>query len=216
MYIKKIAQFILLLLISLILYIIFTFILVLFPSEKLCEDETKTIYIYHDLVHTEIMIPVRYFEKEYKEQFPNLLKGKNYGYLTFSYGDKEFMMKVPTWNDIDLGITLKSLFTNTPALLRVGHYHDVNKKKSIKINLSKTCLEKLQKSILSSFLQQDKHFQRYFDHYKHPKVFYFYAKKRYNLFHTCNSWTGDRLREAGLKASYLTPFAQQVIYPYRH
>jgi len=161
------------------------------------------------------MIPVHHFKDEYQKRFPNLLKGQNYGYLAFSYGDKEFMMKVPTWSDVKLGITLKSLFTNTPGLLRVGHYGGINKEDSVKITLSKLCLEKLQKSILNSFSEKNNKFQRYFDHYKHPKVFYFQAKKSYNLFNTCNTWTGDRLRDAGLKVSYHTPFAQQVIYPYQ-
>lgn len=215
MIIKKSVQTILILFSSIIIYIIFSFILLLFPSEKLCTNETKTIYIYHDTAHTEIMIPVKYFKDAYQKRFPNLLRGQNYGYLAFSYGDKEFMMKFPTWNDIELGIALKSLFINTPALLRVGHYRGINKEDSVKIKLSKECLEKLQKSILNSFSEKNNKFQRYLDHYKHPKVFYFQAKKSYNLFNTCNTWTGDRLRDAGLKASYLTPFAQQVIYPYK-
>lgn len=189
--------------------------LLLFPTEKQCTKETKTIYVYHDAAHTEIMIPLHYFKDTYQKQFPNLLKGQKYGYLAFSYGDKEFMMKIPTWDDIDYGIALKSLFTNTPALIRVGHYGGINKEDSVKIKLSKECLEKLQKSISNSFSQKNSKFQRYYDHYKHPKVFYFQAKKSYNLFHTCNTWTGDRLREAGLKAPYLTPFAQQIIYPYK-
>ncbi|HIP60865.1 MAG TPA: DUF2459 domain-containing protein [Campylobacterales bacterium] len=215
MFIKKSIKIILLLFASIMIYIIFSFILLLFPSQKLCTNETKTIYIYHDTAHTEIMIPVHYFKDEYQKRFPNLLKGQNYGYLAFSYGDKEFMMKVPTWSDVKLGITLKSLFTNTPGLLRVGHYGGINKEDSVKITLSKLCLEKLQKSILNSFSEKNNKFQRYFDHYKHPKVFYFQAKKSYNLFNTCNTWTGDRLRDAGLKVSYHTPFAQQVIYPYQ-
>jgi hypothetical protein len=161
------------------------------------------------------MIPVHYFNDTYQKRFPNLLHGQNYGYLAFSYGDREFMMKVPRWSDFDFSLALKSLFTNTPALLRVGHYGGINREDSVKIMLSKSCLEKLQKSILNSFSEKNNKFQRYFDSYKHPKVFYFQAKKSYNLFHTCNIWTGDRLRDAGLKASYLTPFAQQVIYPYK-
>ncbi len=214
MLLKKSFYTILILLFSIIIYIILSFTLLVFPSYNQCKKETESIYIYNDIAHTEIMIAVDDFNNTSQKHFPSLLQNQKYGYLSFSYGDKEFMMKVPTWNDISLGITLKSLFTNTPGLLRVGHYTNINKKESIQIKLSKNCLEKLQKSILNSFSKQNNTFQRYFDHYKHPKIFYFQAKKSYNLFHTCNSWTGDRLREAGLKVPYLTPFSQQVIYPY--
>ena len=215
MLIKKSVQLILLLFLSIIIYIIFSFFLLLFTSNKICTDESKTIYIYHDTAHTEIIIPLNYFSDADRKYFSTLINGQNYGYLAFSYGDKEFMMKIPTWDDKKFDIAFKSLFTNTPALIRVGHYGGVNKESSIKIELSKLCLEKLQKSILSSFSQKNSKFQRHLDHYKHPKIFYFQAKKSYNLFNTCNTWTGDRLRDAGLKASYHTPFAQQVIYPYQ-
>jgi uncharacterized protein (TIGR02117 family) len=212
---RRVLKIVLLLFIPILFYIFLSFLLLLLPTKSHCTKGTKTIYIYADAAHTEIMIPVKYFEKLYKKEFPNLLKNQNYGFLAFSYGDEEFMMKVPSWDDIDYKIALKSLFTNTPALIRVGHYYGIDKENSVKVSLSSECLENLNKSILNSFAKNDDHNVRFYDHYKHPKVFYFQAKRSYNLFHTCNSWTGDRLREAGLKASYLTPFAQQVVYPYK-
>jgi hypothetical protein len=160
-------------------------------------------------------MPIQQFKDEYQKKFPKLLKNRSLGYVAFSYGDKEFMMKVPTWSDIDYKIAFKSLFINTPALIRVSYYWDINKDNCIKIELSKGCLKKLKQSIFNSFSRKKNYFIRYKDHYKQHNIFYFQAKKSYNLFHTCNSWTGDRLKDAGLKASYLTPFAQQVIYPYK-
>jgi len=214
MLIKKSLYALFLLLSPVVLYIVISFVLLLIPLKSQCAKETRSIYIYQDIAHTEIMIPVNYFPLSYQKHFPNLLKGQNHGFLAFSYGDKEFMMKVPTWNELDFGIAVKSLFLNTPGLLRVGHYSAINKKESVEIKLSTTCLKKLHTSILNSFSEKNSKFQRYFDHYKHPKVFYFQAKKSYNLFHTCNSWTGNKLKDAGLKVPYLTPFSQQVIYPY--
>lgn len=215
MFIKKTFYLIFLLLSPVILYIIVSFLLLLLPLKSQCTKRTQTIYIYQDIAHTEIMIPVKYFKNSYQKHFPNLLKGQSHGFLAFSYGDKDFMMKVPTWSDLDIGIALKSLFLNTPGLLRVGHYHAINRQESIKIKLSTTCLEKLHQSILDSFSEKNSKFQRYLDHYRDPKVFYFQAKKSYNLFYTCNSWTGAKLKDAGLKVPYLTPFSQQVTYPYK-
>jgi len=185
---------------------------IFFPTNKKCTDTTKTIFLYQSTAHTEILIPLPYFKKDYQKNFPNLIKNNTHGYLAFSYGDEEFMMKVPTWDKIKINIALKSLFTNTSALLRVGYYWGIKEEECIKIKLSKKCLEKLNQSILNSFTLKDSHFQRYFDHYKESNTFYFKAKKSYNLFHTCNSWTGDRLRDAGLGVPFITPFAQQVTY----
>ena len=204
---------ILLLLSPIFIYIILSFVFLLFPAQKQCTQGTKTIYIYHDFAHTEIIIPVKYFNNTYQKSFPNLLKNQNYGFLAFSYGDEEFFMKVPSWDDIDYSIALKSLFLNTPALIRVGHYRGINKELCVKVKLSQKCLQKLNQSILNSFVKKDNHFIKYDDHYKERKIFYFQAKKSYNLFYTCNSWISERLRDGGVKASYLTPFAFQVVYP---
>jgi uncharacterized protein (TIGR02117 family) len=212
MKIKSLIKYILWFITPIFLYVLLSFVLIFFPSQKNCTDKEKTIFIYQSTAHTEILIPLPYFGQKYQKSFPQLIKNNTNGYLAFSYGDKEFMMQVPTWDKIKLDVALKSLFTNTPALLRVGYYWGIKEEECIKIKLSQKCLEQLNQSILNSFVTKDKHFQRYFDHYKEPNTFYFKAKKSYNLFHTCNSWTGDRLRDAGLGVPFITPFAQQVTY----
>jgi len=209
---KKAIQFIAVLLSILLGYILLSFVMMLFSSKTICNSKEKTVYLYQDLAHTELLIPLPYFKQTYQKSFPKLLKGASSGYLAFSYGDEEFMMKVPTWDKVEVGIALKSLFTDTPALLRVGHYWDINKQMCIKLKLSQKCLEKLNQSILNSFSLKDRAFDHYNDHYKEQNTFYFKAKKSYNLFHTCNSWTGDKLRDAGLGVPFITPFAQQVTY----
>jgi len=212
---RRVLKILLLPMILILFYIFISFLLLLFPTTTHCTKDNKTVYLYADTAHTEIILPISYLKQEYQKEFPKLLKNRSKGYLAVSYGDKEFLMKVPSWDDIKIPIALKSLFLNTPALLRVGYYYDIKKDLCIKIRLSNQCLKKLQRTIFNSFSTKNNHFIRYKDHYKQHNIFYFQAKKSYNLFHTCNTWTGDRLREAGLKASYLTPFAQQVIYPYQ-
>ncbi|RUM71342.1 MAG: hypothetical protein DSZ07_00665, partial [Sulfurovum sp.] len=34
---------------------------------------------------------------------------------------------------------------------------------------------------------------------------------KYNLFNTCNTWTGDQLREANVSISYWTPLSSNII-----
>ncbi|MCH9814281.1 MAG: DUF2459 domain-containing protein [Epsilonproteobacteria bacterium] len=186
-----------------------------FPAEKKCSQKNQHIYVYHTWAHTEIMIPLHYFREDFVKYFPTLLRHNTLGYMAFSYGDQDFMMHTPSWSDINLKLISKALFINTPALVRVGHYRHINKKESVKIELSNVCTDKLKESILNSFSTQNEKFIRYEDEYRNPDVFYFKAKEAYSLFHTCNSWSGNRLRDAGLKVPYLTPFAQEVVYHYR-
>ncbi len=212
MYLKKLLKLLLVALAALIFYISLSFLSLLFPTPTQDAKHTKEIYLYQDKMHTEIIIKITDFKDEFLKAFPNLLKTNTRGYLSFSYGDEEFMMKVPSWDKIEIKVTLRSLFLNTPALIRVGYYQNINTKNLIKVTLSDASLFKLRKSIFDGFLVENKEFIRYKDTYKNRNIFYFKAKKSYNLFHTCNNWTSKRLIDAGVKSSYLTPFAGQVVY----
>jgi len=212
MFFKKLLKIILILFSALILYISLSFLSLLFPTKTQGGEQTKDIYLYQDKMHTEIIIKISDFKKDFLKFFPNLLRNQSNGYLSFSYGDEEFMMKVTSWDKIELKITLTSLFLNTPALIRVGYYQNINKENLINVKLSEQSLIKLKKSILDGFLVENKKLIRYKDAYQNYDTFYFKAKKSYNLFHTCNNWSSKRLIDAGIKSSYLTPFAGQVVY----
>ncbi len=214
MSIKKLIKYIILILSFPIVYVAISSIEMLFVEKAKLNGE-NSIFIYHDLAHTEIILPVSKNHKLYQDKFPNLLKNKNYGYLAFSYGDRDFFMNVPTWEDINYKIALKSLFLNTPALIRVGHYGGIYKKMCVELKLNNKQLKNLNNSIMASFSTKNNHFIRYNDHYKDPNIFYFQAKKSYNIFYTCNSWTSKKLRDSGIISSYLTPLAYQVVYPFK-
>jgi hypothetical protein len=156
---------------------------------------------------------VKYFDNEFLKKFPTLLNN-NLGYITFSFGDKDFFMQVPNWEDIKVGVTLKSLFLNTPALMRVSQFRYINKEACKKIYIDENSLVSLKNSILNSFRKKHNKLIRYNDHYKVSNTNYYLACEPYNLFYTCNSWTGDRLKDANITQPLLTPFVQQVIYPF--
>jgi hypothetical protein len=173
----------------------------------------KEFYIYEDNIHTEIIIKTKYFKK-LSQNFPNLLKYNQDGYIAFSFGDKDFFMEVETWQDIKIGIALKSLFLNTPALIRVSHFKNINKEVCIKVNISDKNLNSLKNSIFDTFKTKNNNFIRYNDHYNKAYTNYYLSNESYNLFYTCNSWTGERLKDANLPQPFITPFTQQVIYPF--
>ena len=212
---KKILYFLLFLLFSVAFYVGMALMFSLFPSTLHCEGEEKqTIYLYHDkhlLSHTEIILPIRPFEKDYFKAFPKLLGNNPNGYIAFSYGDRDFMMDKKGFDDLNLTLALRGLFINTPALIKVGHYGSFAKDSCEEVEVSRACLQRLKVSILESFSQQNGANIRFKDIYGYYYVYFYEAKQPYNLFHTCNTWTGDRLRDAGLSQPLWTPFAQSVI-----
>jgi uncharacterized protein (TIGR02117 family) len=212
---KKFFWFLLLLLTPVLFYFGIAFILSLFPTTPSCEGEkVETIYLYHDrhiLSHTEIILPVKPFAEDYFSAFPKLLHNNPNGYIAFSYGDRDFMMDKNGFDDLNLTLALKGLFINTPSLIKVGHYGSFAKERCEVVKVSRTCLQHLKETILESFLQEDGVNKRFKDSYGYHYVYFYEAKHPYNLFHTCNTWTGDRLRAAGLSQPLWTPFAQSVI-----
>ena len=150
------------------------------------------------------------FKEDFFKVFPNLLGNNPHGYIAFSYGDRDFMMDKNGFLDLNMTLAFQGLFVNTPALIKVGHYGGFDKEKCDEVMLSKKCFAILKESILASFSKKDEKYIRYHDSYQRYYVHYFQAKEAYNLFHTCNTWTGDRLREAGVSMPYWTPIAQNI------
>ncbi len=127
--------------------------------------------------------------------------------MAFGWGDKETYLNTPTWSDISILTTLKALFINTPSLLHVIYYKDIEWFKHLKrVKVSLEQEELLMQSILNSFNKKENPLQGY------SKNDLFYPSLyRYNLFYTCNTWTGERLRDANISVAYWTPFSYNVV-----
>jgi uncharacterized protein (TIGR02117 family) len=197
------------------IYFLVAYILTFFPTKNVCKKEEVTIYLYSTdiglLSHTELIIKTDLFKKEDLALFDAQIGSNRLGYLAFSYGDLDFMMDTKGFDDLDFKLAFNGLFINTPALIKVGHYGDFYKEQTKEIKLSLKCLKKLQRSIINSFKRDENgSLIIYDDKIKDPSFFYYRAKRDYNLFHTCNSWMGDRLRDGGLGVSYWTPFASDI------
>jgi uncharacterized protein (TIGR02117 family) len=214
MIIKKVFQFFLSLILIVVFYIATAYLLTFFPTKGEKSTSEQKVYLYYNdarLSHTEIIFEVAPFKERFTKAFPHLLNHNSRGYLSFSYGDRDFMMDEGGFDDLNITLALKSLFLNTPALIKVGHYGSFSKNRVIELSLSHKVAAKLLDKILDSFKQKEGKFVPYHDRYGRYYIRYYEAKKPYNLFFTCNSWSGEMLREAGIKMGLWTPFADNVI-----
>ena len=208
--VKFILKFLLFITFTIILYFLTAYLLVFLASTK-DEKEQKRgedIYILYDTMHSDIVLDIKGINNKKFTTKLSIFINQREGYLAFGWGDKETYLNTPTWNDIKISTSLKALFINTPSLIHVTFYRNIHRFKNIKvIKLSKKGKEKLENSILKSFdLETDERYQGYGrDDFFYPSVY------NYNLFNTCNTWTGDRLREANVSMRYWTPFSSNVI-----
>jgi uncharacterized protein (TIGR02117 family) len=204
---KKIFNYLLYLLFSLLfivgLYFFVAFFFTLFPKKSSIETAKKhTIYILYSKIHTDIVFNINDINLSKFSEF----KEKKTGYLAFGWGDKEVYLNTPEISNIQISSSLKAFFINTPSLMHVSYIHDLSRYKSVKnIKLSKTQKGHLKKSIMKSFNFKGKTYTGY-----GREDFFYAAKGNYNFINTCNTWTGDKLRESNVSMPYWTPFVWSI------
>ena len=204
---KKTFIFFLFLLIPLILYIAIAHLLTFFPTKiETFLEQNKTIYISYSQLHSDIIINIESLDQKWKEKLPKHIIHSN-GYLSFGWGDKEFYLNTPTWDDLKITSAFKALFLNSPSVVYVKYYRDISYFQDLKeVKLSNEQLKDLEKSIFKSFDFEHKKYKGY----GRDDIFYS-SPYQYNIFTTCNTWTGEQLKEANVSVSPWTPFSYNII-----
>ena len=189
------------------LYFAIAFLLTFFPTKPKNLNQNQTIYLLYNNMHSDIVLELNNTTEDWRRHLSPLINNKN-GYLSFGWGDKETYINTPTWDELSILTTVKARFINTPSFMHVSHISDINRYQKIKkLKISKEQLSKLEKNILKSFnLNTYKNYKAY----THNDLFY-PSNYKYNLFYTCNTWTGETLREANISMSYWTPLSKNVI-----
>jgi len=190
-----------------ILYFSTAKLLMFFPSNPLTEAEkNQKIYLLYGDIHTDIVLNLKDLNPLW---FQNIepIKDKKEGYLSIGWGDKESYLHPGTYDTIPMNIILKAFFLNTASLLQVRYHQKIEHYLSVKtIKLSKKQLDYLTRSLFKDFDFEAKTYKGY------NKNAYFYGSPNaYNLINTCNTYTGDKLREANISMSYWTPLKDNVI-----
>ena len=202
---KKIIKYFLYVLIIPVFYLVVSLILTFITIDRKGHNETldKAIYLNTNGIHLDIIIPKKNIDSL-------LLKGINTGtddqYLSFGWGDKDFYLNTPTWNDLTFKTAFKALFLNSETLLHITRFQNRHKEwKEIKISDSE--LQKLNNYILLSFKTNEDGYKQILKSkgYSFNDDFY-QAKGSYSIFKTCNTWVNAGFKDSGLKACLWTPF----------
>lgn len=138
------------------------------------------------------------------------LRDPRYGafdHVSFGWGEKAFFLETPTWADVKLRTVLASAFGSTRTLMHVDHLPmPVAGDGAREIVVSPTQYRRLAAYIRASFRDGGARYPGYAGY----DAFY-EANGRYDAVRTCNSWTGDALRFAGVRIGWWTPFPVTVM-----
>lgn len=207
----KYLLYLTLLFIALIIsYIGLSYLLSIVPQQSnvSADEKNSTIYLSYDDIHSDIIINIENTTIDWKQLLPQTVKGRKKGYLCFGWGDRDTYINTPSWDDLSLSTGLKALFINTPSLVHVKYYRDIKRYRDMQpIAISKGQQKVIEQKILESFGEEVVFKRR---GYGYRDDFY-HSPYHYNLINTCNTWSGDVLRESNITMSYWTPFSLNVL-----
>ncbi len=130
-----------------------------------------------------------------------------FDHVSFGWGEQSFYLETPTWADVKLRTVIGAALGSTRTLMHVDHLPmPVAGDGAREIVVTPAQYRRLAAYIRASFRDGGTRYRGYADY----DAFYA-ANGRYDAVRTCNSWTGDALRFAGVKVGAWTPFPVTVM-----
>lgn len=194
---KRLLALILLLPLNyLLIALLLTYITV---NEEVKAVREESIYLKSNGIHLDLILPSTSIKI-----VP--VKSK---YISIGWGDKDFYLKTPSFNDLTFSTAFKALLLKSESLLHLTNYNKVDES-WIEIRVSTEQLNNMANQINEQF---DSSNLRPIKGY-HSNDFFYASKGSYSCFFTCNSWVNSILKKAKLKACIWTPFSFRLLNLY--
>lgn len=133
-----------------------------------------------------------------------------YDHVAIGWGEKGFYLGTPTWRELRLRTVLGALAGSDETLLHVEHRpapragpgDDGDERPVV---LTPAQYRRLAAFVIASARPGGRRYRGY-----GPNDAFYQARGRFDLVRTCNSWTGDALRQAGIRIGRWTPLPVTV------
>ncbi len=211
---KKIFKWSLCLLIIPVTYIIVSLLLTSLVIDRKVKNTipNKSIYLSTNGIHLDIVIPLQHLDNL-------LLTGIKYNetdnYISFGWGDENFYLNTPTWNDLTFNNAFKALFLKSTTLMHVTR-HKQKLSDWVEVKVNETELQKLNSYLQNTFETNKKGVKIMLNNKGYSSTDDFYKSKgSYSCFKTCNSWVNIGFKESGLKSCVWTPFDFGLLNKYK-
>lgn len=179
-------------------------------------DRGVTIFVRTNGVHTWIMVPTTAAGVDWRPLAPpSHIKDPRYAdnYLAIGYGNRDFYLNTPNWSDLSLRTALAAAFGRGPSLVHVEHERSpVPDEYQRPLVLSSSEYRNLAAHIAGSFeLDPQGRSKPLIGRGYGPADVFYEARGAYNAYRTCNEWTGEMLRAAGVRVGIWTPLSESVM-----
>jgi uncharacterized protein (TIGR02117 family) len=181
-------------------------------------NEGVTIFLRTNGVHTWIVVPKVTPEMDWRPYAPGAHvrdpRWQAGDHLALGYGNRTFYLETPTWGDLTMKNAFLAMFGQGRSLIHADHTHRPG------ANEWQRPLRITRQQYASLAAHMAKSFQRDAQGRTMPVLgrgygdsdMFYEAVGGYNAFYTCNSWTGEALRAAGIRTGLWTPLAQSIMW----
>ncbi|MCK5701222.1 MAG: DUF2459 domain-containing protein [Cyclobacteriaceae bacterium] len=198
---KWILYFLMIPLGYLVISIILTYITVNNSENE--TDNNKLVYLSSNGVHLNIIIHQNDLDIDLKN---GLEFTEDEEYLSFGWGDENFYLNTPTWDDLTLKNAFIALFLKSSALIHLTRWKQVNNSWT-KVIIGESELKKLNHYLSMSFKKDVNGKKIILNNSGYSINDDFYkASGSFSCFKTCNTWVNKAFKESGLKSCLWTPF----------
>jgi uncharacterized protein (TIGR02117 family) len=172
-------------------------------------DDSVEIFIRSNGVHTDFVLPVRSALISWDTFIAPAVcnADSTYSYIAIGWGDKGFFLNTPTWGDLTFSTAFVAATGLGESAMHVDYLKDAPKtgERGRSYRISSQQYKNLIAYIRNSFLL-NRNASMLIDHAGYGKRDKFFeANGRYNLFMTCNEWTGDGMQAADMEVGVWTP-----------
>lgn len=176
------------------------------------------VYLLWSDIHSDIVLPVRGLSVDWQAVLGDpdvpqpLPEG---GWLAFGWGSESFYRDVPTMADMTPAIVARALLLDQ-TVVHVAPLPDpmwIVPERRLTLFVSEESVVALEQHVLATLVRDGAGRADALAGatYGYGDAF-FRAEGRYNPVRTCNRWTGEGLRSAGIAAGFWTPFVQSITW----
>jgi len=178
------------------------------PVEHSC-DHKESIYLSTNGIHLDIILQREDLDADLIRKLGGIDDAK---YIAFGWGDEDFYLNTPTWEDLTAKTLLKAMFYKSNSVMHVTKYY---RKRSgfIALKICKSQQQALMNFIQASFEKNNENHFIKIENAGYSKQDNFYkAIGSYTCFNTCNEWVNKGLKKAAIKTSIWSPFDTGILY----
>ena len=182
-------------------------------------DAGVRIYVESNGIHTGLVLPVTAEGVDWRDLLrPEDLRDPRYAtysHVSIGWGERTFYLETPTWADVRPKTVAAAAIGSDRTVMHVDHVPPPRVGADSEGDVRAIILRPEEYRRLADFIRasfRSEGSQRPAHQYGYADYDSFYdANGHYNAITTCNSWTGNALRHAGVRVGAWTPFPVTVL-----